>query len=92
MSEIKRTSELMTDGILREVSQPKFKLGEEVNIVGERGYYGKVVLSEPYQKRYLLDCSPGAVGGYTWVWMKTDYGEDLLALNWFDEKQLRKIK
>jgi len=91
MPNIDKTSELMSDGTLRAVEQPKFKIGEEVNVVG-KGRTGSIVMSEPYTKRYLVDCYPGALGGYDWVWMKTERGPELLALNWFNEKQLSKLR
>lgn len=88
-----KTSELMVNGVVREATQPRFKVGQTVSILTELGYTGKVVMSEPYcgRGRYLLDCHPGALSGYVWLWMQTADGPDLVALNWFAEGQLTEI-
>lgn len=72
------------------VKQPKFKIGELVDIVGEPGRYGIVIMSIPREKKYLVECFPGAVNNYDWIWMSTLRGVQMMALNFFEENMLKK--
>jgi hypothetical protein len=74
------------------VKQPKFKIGEWVDIVGEPGHYGIVIMSIPREKKYLVECFPGAVNNYEWIWMSTLHGVQMMALNFFEENMLKKKK
>lgn len=64
--------------------QTKFQVGQELKILSEPGWTGTVVLIDIYEKKYLLDCHPGAMSYYTWY--ATEKG--LLAGNWVHEDDL----
>ncbi len=59
------------------------------------GWTGTVVLIDVYAKRYLLDCHPGALGGYVWYKVPEgmlDYQSGgILAGNWFHESELTEL-
>lgn len=73
----------------------KFDLHQELDLLKHPGYFGKVIFIDLYggpnrTPRYLLDCSPGACGGYIWCICSGGYGPDnLVAANWFNEDELK---
>jgi hypothetical protein len=72
----------------------KFKFGEEVGI-RDSGYTGIIIMIQfgggEIPHKYLLDCSPGALGHYNWVELRDESGRPkLYAANWFEEDKLKK--
>lgn len=72
----------------------KFNLHEKVNLINFPGYFGKIIFIDLFggtghKPRYLLDCCPGALGGYIWC-IHPDGQEPgkLMAANWFNEDEL----
>lgn len=67
--------------------ETKFKIGQELFIKTEPGYTGTVIMI--MGKYYLLDCHPGALGWYKWIWLRDENGlPHLYAANWFYEDEL----
>jgi len=70
----------------------KFKIGQEVAIKCSRGYTGTIIMIDNYNHKYLLDCRPGALGCYEWLWLRNEKGEPhLYAANWLREEDLEEI-
>lgn len=70
----------------------KYPVGTEVLILRSRGYTGTVIAWRPYLNEYFLDCHPGAMGGYEYIWMTGPDGVYRhYAGNWVPHKDLRRV-
>ena len=86
------------EGIILET---KFKIGQELaikrhdyshSVDGYTGWTGTVIMIDIYEKKYLLDCHPGALGMYDWLWLRNEKGEpQLYAANWIPEEDLESL-
>lgn len=48
---------------------------------------------DPTNFKYLLDCYPGTVSHYNWLYIRNEKGEPhLYAANWFEESELSAIR
>ena len=74
--------------------ETKYKIGQELAIKRHNtsGWTGTVIMIDIYEKKYLLDCHPGALGHHNWLWLRNEKGEPhLYAANWIPEEDLEEI-
>ena len=74
--------------------ETKFQVGQKLEIISEPGYTGTVVMIDIYEKKYLLDCHPGALGNYVWYKVPDGlfpWGGGVWAANWVEESDLKEI-
>jgi hypothetical protein len=69
--------------------RPAFAPGTTVKLLDHPGWTGDVLAADVTNRKYLLDCHPGAVGGYVYIWLgKPDEFARLYAANWISEDRL----